>query len=162
MKHMGSDQFGPIARGLFSGDQVRTRSERLERWAQLVEARGKENFSTLPGTEHQPSYARHSIRISDSPISVAFSDGLLRAAGLADDTYGEARRFFDLNDDQLHEIICHCRTGTTVTAEDAARQIRSAIQQPTLVDNIGKILFVAAAVTSYGGLIFSFSLYIAG
>jgi hypothetical protein len=48
------------------------------------------------------------MRGDGSPISVAFEDPVLRAAGLENDNYGEAKRFFELTDGQLHEIICYC------------------------------------------------------
>jgi hypothetical protein len=41
---------------------------------------------------------RDALRATDSPISVAFADPILRAAGLKDDTYGEAERFFEITD----------------------------------------------------------------
>ena len=66
----------------------------------------------------------------DSPIAVAFNDPVLRAEGMKDDTYGEARRFFDLTDWQLHEIVCHCHFGDTMVAKTAARRVRNAIGNP--------------------------------
>ncbi len=38
------------------------------------------------------------MRSDHSPVSVAFSDPVLRVAGLSDDTFGEAKRFFELED----------------------------------------------------------------
>jgi hypothetical protein len=45
---------------------------------------------------------------------------LLRAAGLENDTYGEAKRFFELSDGQLHRIVCY-----TVSAARTARYTRA-------------------------------------
>ena len=50
---------------------------------------------------------------------------LLRAAGLEDDTYGEAKRFFELSDRQLHKIVCFCHFGTALSAGETARYIRA-------------------------------------
>jgi hypothetical protein len=60
------------------------------------------------------------MRSDGSPISVAFADPVLRAAGLENDSYGEAKRFFELTDRQLHKIICYCHFGATVNAATAA------------------------------------------
>ena len=67
------------------------------------------------------------MRSDDSPISVAFEDPMLRAAGMKDDSYGEARRFFELTDGQLHEVICYCHLGETVSAATVARHVRAVL-----------------------------------
>ena len=105
--------------------QAMSRSERLERWAELLERNPDRRLSTLHQTEYQPVRARGAMRGDGSPISVAFEDPVLRAAGLENDNYGEAKRFFELTDRQLHEIICYCHFGATVTAATAARHIRA-------------------------------------
>lgn len=105
--------------------QAMSRSERLERWAELLERNPDRRLSTLPQTEYQPVRARGAMRGDGSPISAAFEDPVLRTAGLENDNYGEAKRFFELTDRQLHEIICYCHFGATVTAATAARHIRA-------------------------------------
>jgi serine/threonine protein kinase len=67
------------------------------------------------------------MRGDSSPMSVAFDDPVLRAAGLENDSYGEAKRFFKLTDGQLHEIICYCHFGATVNAATAARHVRAVL-----------------------------------
>ena len=67
------------------------------------------------------------MRGDGSPISVAFEDPVLRAAGLENDSYGEAKRFFELTDRQLHKVICYCHFGATVNAATAAYHIRKAL-----------------------------------
>ena len=44
--------------------------------------------------------------------------------GLAGDTYGDAKRFFELSDWQLHDVVCHCHHGSEMTAKIAAQRIR--------------------------------------
>ena len=107
--------------------QAMSRSERLERWAELLEQNPDRRLSTLHQTEYQPVRARAAMRGDGSPISVAFEDPVLRATGLENDSYGEAKRFFELSDRQLHQIICYCHFGRTVNAATAARHIRAAI-----------------------------------
>jgi hypothetical protein len=107
--------------------QAMSRSERLERWAELLERNPDRRLSTLHQTEYQPVRARGAMRGDGSSISVAFEDPVLRVAGLENDSYGEAKRFFELTDRQLHEIICDCHFGATVSAVTAARHIRAVI-----------------------------------
>ena len=126
MKHQTIEQLQIVAE-IDQGypRQAMSRSERLERWAELLERNPDRRLSTLPQTEYQPVRARGAMRGDGSPISVAFEDPVLRAAGLENDNYGEAKRFFELTDRQLHEIICYCHFGATVTAATAARHIRA-------------------------------------
>ncbi|UXN58155.1 hypothetical protein [Phyllobacterium zundukense] len=106
--------------------QTMSRGERLERWAELLERNPDRRLATLHQTEYQPARERAAMRGDSTPISVAFADPVLRAAGLENDSYGEAKRFFELSDEQLHEVICYCHYGATVNAATAARHIREA------------------------------------
>lgn len=128
MKHQALEQLQIVAK--VDQDyprQAMSRSERLERWAELLEQDPNRRLSTLLQTEYQPVRARAAMRGDSSPISVAFEDPVLRAAGLENDSYGEAKRFFELTDRQLHEVICYCHFGATVKAATAARHIRAAL-----------------------------------
>ena len=127
MQHKTLEQLQRIA--AVYPDQTRpamTRSGRLERWAELLEREPSRRLGTLPGTEYQSSDTRDTMRSIGSPLSVAFEDPVLRAEGLTSDTYGEAKRFFELTDRQLHNIVCYCHHGVTMTAETAARHVRAA------------------------------------
>jgi hypothetical protein len=110
--------------------QAMSRDERLERWAQGLEQKPERRLATLHQTEYQPARERTAMRSEGSPISVAFEDSVFRAAGLKDDTYGEAKRFFELSDRQLHKITCYCHFGATVSAAMAAHYIRKAVGRP--------------------------------
>ena len=81
----------------------------------------------LRETEYQPEGVRALLREDGSAISIAFQDQVLRDAGLKDDSYGEARRFFELTDGQLHEVICYCHLGETVSAATVARHVRAVL-----------------------------------
>ena len=104
-----------------------TRNQRLERWAELLEKNPDRALVALEGTEHLSRGARHVCRAADSPIRVAFDDPLLRGEGMQNDTYGEAKSFFQISDWRLHEIVCDCRTGSTMQASRAAHQVRKSI-----------------------------------
>jgi hypothetical protein len=126
MKHHEFDQLQNFAR--IDQDyphSVMPRDKRLQRWAALLEADPQRILSTLRETEFQPHAVRAALRCDSSAISVAFNDPVLRAAGLENDTYGEAKRFFELSNGQLHRIVCYCHFGTTVSAEKTARYMRA-------------------------------------
>ncbi|RVN57798.1 hypothetical protein [Sinorhizobium meliloti] len=135
MKHQAMEQLQGVAE--VKQDLPRrtlSRKERLERWAELLERDPQRRLSTLHETEYQPARVRAAMRGDGSPISVAFEDPVFRTAGMENDSYGEARRFFELNDEQLHKVICYCHFGATVSASTAARHIRAMLveKQPGL------------------------------
>ncbi|KKA14480.1 hypothetical protein VP03_07830 [Sinorhizobium meliloti] len=135
MKHQAIEQLQGVAE--VKQDLPRrtlSRKERLERWAELLERDPHRRLSTLHETEYQPARVRAAMRGDGSPISVAFEDPVLRTAGMENDSYGEARRFFELGDEQLHKVICYCHFGATVSASTAARHIRAMLveKQPGL------------------------------
>ncbi|PSH65770.1 hypothetical protein CU102_19395 [Phyllobacterium brassicacearum] len=128
MKHHALEQLQIVAE--VSQDhprQIMSRNERLERWAELLDRDPGRRLSTLHQTEYQPIRERTAMRNDGSPISVAFEDPVFRAAGLENDSYGEAKRFFELTDHQLHRVICYCHFGETVNAATAAYHIRKAL-----------------------------------
>ncbi|GCA50804.1 MULTISPECIES: hypothetical protein [Sinorhizobium] len=135
MKHQAIEQLQGVAE--VKQDLPRrtlSRKERLERWAELLERDPHRRLSTLHETEYQPARVRAAMRGDGSPISVAFEDPVFRTAGMENDSYGEARRFFELSDEQLHKVICYCHFGATVSASTAARHIRAMLveKQPGL------------------------------
>ncbi|OWV75644.1 hypothetical protein ATY76_23040 [Rhizobium sp. R339] len=104
-----------------------TRRERIERWAESLERSPRPFLKTLHETEYQPIADRMALRDNDTPISVAFADPVLRAAGIENDSYGEAKRFFELSDEQLHELVCFCHFGESVSAAAVARRVRKIV-----------------------------------
>jgi hypothetical protein len=127
MKHQPLDDLRRVAVVSDVPAPVRTRRERLIRWALVLERQHGGRLAALHGTEHQPAEVRAEIRASNSPISVAFEDPALNSAGLAGDRYGDAKKFFGLTDWQLHEIVCDCHHGPHVSANGAARGVNAAI-----------------------------------
>lgn len=102
-----------------------TRSERLAHWAKALDRRKDARLRTLHQTEFAPRAERLLMREDNSPLTVAFEDPILRSAGLSDDTYGEAVRFFKLSDWELHSILCYCHCGEEVSAGDTAARVRA-------------------------------------
>lgn len=138
MKHQTFEQLKSI--GAIETDFPRaslSRTERLERWAELLEQISHHRLSTLRETEYQHAASRNAMRENSTPISVAFRDGMLRDAGLQNDTYGEAKRFFEISDNQLHGIVCYCHFGNSVSGADAASRVRSLLRMRSrLVDRV--------------------------
>jgi hypothetical protein len=124
MKHQTVEHVRTLAAVRSEAVPLMTSRERLERWAYLLEEEPDRRLRTLYETEHRRQRARETLRSCNSPISVAFADLTFRAQGLADDTYGEAKRFFEVSDRQMHSILCYCHFGETISAGAAAQAIR--------------------------------------
>ena len=130
MRHQTLDELQTVADD--GSDPIRpliTREQRLLRWAELLEQRADRLLLALAGTEYQPPEVRRTMRSPSSALTVAAEDPLLRAEGLTDDTYGEAKRFFEVTDTQLHDIVCYCHVGAMMPASRAAQMVRSVISQ---------------------------------
>ncbi len=122
MEHKNRDQIRDVADILPSYLQARplSKRERLELWVEALEREGGRRLRTLFEIEYAPTAKRGGMRADDSPLSVAFSDPRLRAEGLAGDTIGDAAAFFGISERELHNIVCFCHSGETMSAETAA------------------------------------------
>lgn len=142
MEHKTLDQVGRVAEvRVDRAHTPLTRDQRLIRWAELLEQQPERRLNTLLETEYQSWETREKIRVNNSPISVAFDDPMLRADGMKDDTYGEAKRFFGISDQQLHAIVCYCHYGTSMSAEAAALRVRSCVSGATRSsDRLSRVL----------------------
>lgn len=128
MKHQSRDELRAVA-DITTEPQhsVMDRAQRLDRWSKLLERDANRSLIALAGTEYRPPRERDAMRGDGSPLSVAFEDSTLREEGLQNDTYGEAKRFFEVSDEQLHEIVCYCHVGERMMASRAAYCVRLAI-----------------------------------
>ena len=127
MEYQTAEQLRSVA-GIGSfPSQALSRTDRLRLWAEALERTPEHRVATLPQTEYRPFDVRNSMRADESALSVAFSDPLLKAAGLTGDSYGEAKRFFELTDGQLHDIVCGCHVGSSASADYTAARIREMI-----------------------------------
>ena len=118
MKPQSRDQLSNVAQHITTEPKnaPMDRRQRLERWLKLLERDPRRMLNALAGTEYHPWSDRDLMRRDGSPFSVAFGDPVLREDGLQNDTYGEAKRFFELSDHQLHEFVCYCDIGHSMTA----------------------------------------------
>ena len=128
MEHKTRDEIREVANILPSCLQPRplSKRERLELWAEALEREGGRRLRTLYQIEYAPPAERALGRADDSPLSVAFNNPELRAAGLSGDTIGDATAFFGINESELHNILCFCHYGETMSAEVAAARVRAA------------------------------------
>jgi hypothetical protein len=126
MKHQTLEELNEVAE-VEASFPAMTRRQRLEHWAMLLERNPERCLAAFPGTEYMTLNVRDKAQSLGSALSIAFADPMLCAQGLENDTYGEAKRFFELKDWQLHAIVCHCHVGGTMKAGWAAVQVRSAI-----------------------------------
>ena len=117
---------------------------RLERWNELLRQEPVRLLTTFTNTEYLSTEVRDRLRCDESPVSVAFADPLMREAGLAGDTYGDAKRFFGLSDKQLHRIVCYCHHGAQTYAAGVACQVRAAYPRTTGTGILRRIWSVMA------------------
>jgi len=85
-------------------------------------------LQSLDEIEWKPKAERRNIRADSSPLTVAFEDPVLRVEGLASDRLGDASDFFALSAHDAHFALCSCMYGRTMTAGQAAAQVRRLIE----------------------------------
>ncbi len=100
--------------------------QRLERWAEVLELAPQRHLRSLYETEYGSRRRRYALREDNSPLTVAFEDSVLRAEGLESDRYGDALKFLELSNGQLHHIVCYCHNGTTMAPRAVAARVRLA------------------------------------
>ena len=105
-----------------------SRRGRLERWAEVLE-RQPAHLRAIPDVEHGGRRERETRRVDLSPLTVAYADPVLRAAGLGGDTIGDAAAFFGLSHAQLHHLVCCCHHGLTMDPQATAAQVRALTQR---------------------------------
>ena len=127
MEHKTRDQIRDVSNILPSYFEARplSKRERLELWVEALERDGARRLRTLFEIEYAPAAKRARLRADDSPLSVAFSEPRLRAEGLAGDTMGDAIAFFGISEMELHNIVCSCHSGKTISAKRAAARLRA-------------------------------------
>jgi hypothetical protein len=107
-------------------DYVMSRSDRLERWAEVLETSGSSKLTPFYEVEFITCVASAPLRQPNSPLDIAYRDPVLRRAGLDSDAYGESSKFFGLSRSEAHRILCSCGYFGTMRATEVARRIRAA------------------------------------
>jgi hypothetical protein len=110
---------------------VLSKRERLDRWIDLLEQEPDRELKTLDEIEWKPKAERLAMRADGSALTVAYSDPVLRQAGLGSDTFGDAVDFFQISEHDAHIVLCSCHGGESMRADEAARRVRG-IRSPSL------------------------------
>ena len=131
MEHKPLSELSSVADLKPSQAPVLSKRERLDRWAELLEREPDRLLRTLDEIEWEPKAERLAMRADSSALSVAFSDPVLRTAGLVSDRFGDAVGFFQISEHDAHIVLCSCHGGTSMRAEEAARRVRG-IRSPSL------------------------------
>ena len=101
-----------------------SKQQRLVRWADLLERQANRILMSLIEVEYVPPRERAEMQVYNSALSVAFEDPVLRAEGLKSDKFGDAVNFFDLSEEELHQVVCYCHHGRQVDAGTVACVVR--------------------------------------
>ena len=110
---------------------VLSKRERLDRWIDLLEWEPDRELRTLDEIDWQPKAERRALRADGSALTIAYSDPVLRHAGLLSDRFGDAVDFFDISEHDAHIVLCSCHGGESMHADEAARRVRG-IRSPSL------------------------------
>lgn len=135
MRHHAIDQLRTHAH-VQEAAPLASREERLRRWADLLRKVGARPLRPLMWVEFYSGVQRSRLRRDDSPISVAYADPVMRAAGLQGDTLGDAQLFFGLSDDEAHELLCDCHYRGAMTGRTAGHRIRALARS----DFVGRVV----------------------
>lgn len=123
MKHQHLDDLPGRVQSVPFARPPMTRSERLERWATVLD-RYEGPIVPLLRIEHLPESERVAARRDFSPLALAYADPVLRAEGLESDRLGDISTFFDLSPDEAHHLFCDCHYQGTMTARRVASGLR--------------------------------------
>lgn len=126
MKHQRFDEIIGRAKVLPAQGVQMSRRARLRRWAELLTQVGERPLTALRWVEFYAESERALLRDDDTPLSIAYADPVLRAAGLGDDTLGEAARFFGLSHLEAHFLLCDCHYRGEMTGKRVAGRVRTA------------------------------------
>jgi hypothetical protein len=155
MRYRSVAQLAGEADVLLEPPPLLSRQARLERWAEVLACRPG-RLRAVPEVEHGGRRERAARRADGSPLTVAYEDPLLRAAGLRGDTIGDAAAFFGLSHAQLHHLVCYCHHGLTMDPRATAAEVRAlarragpcvaSVTGPAVVGATFAVLTAAAAL----------------
>lgn len=147
MEYKNLDEIRGLAevRGDLAPMKALSQRERLKRWAEVLQRQEGRQLRSLMGTEFVSREERARMRIDNSPLTVAYEDPILRAAGLQGDKFGDAVGFFGLGENDVHNLVCYCRHGRTMMAEAVARDVRTLATYRAIADFVTARTVVAGA-----------------
>lgn len=127
MNHRTVHELDGVARVVPEGtDPERAvRRARLERFAGLLD-QCEGRLRLLSRIEYTSKPVREAMRVSESPLSLAYADPVFRAQGLTGDSLGDVMRFFALNWTETHRLFCDCHYGSMAVGSRAiAERVRA-------------------------------------
>jgi hypothetical protein len=122
-----------------------SRTERLERWAEVLEQAPMQNLTPFRDVEFLLPQTRTGLHTANSPLAVAYNDPVLRREGLPSDRFGDGADFFELSPHQAHRILCSCGYFGVMRASEVARRIRMVALRRRLRDFITAEAFPAVS-----------------
>jgi hypothetical protein len=130
MKHLNPDELLSTAE-LFPSLETApklTPAQRMDRWAKVLDEYDGP-ICALRRLEYLRGDQLREYRGTNTPLTVAFNDPILRADGLRGDSLGEAMDFFALSDQDAHHLLCDCHYHGTMTASGLASRIRQQMRR---------------------------------
>lgn len=124
MEQRSVESLRGIAEVHFAPPAPLDRAQRLELWAKALERQGAAPVRLFHQLEFMPRSEWGPLRVEDSPLTVAFNDPVLRAAGLQSDRLGDAMAFFDLGERDTHRMLCSCMHGAAMSGSRAGMIVR--------------------------------------
>lgn len=149
MQHRDIDQVRSFADIQPVPPPCMTRRERLERWAEVLDSDPNRRLSTLGEIELARPAERPLVRADNSPLTVAFEDPMLLAAGLKSDRLGDALTFFKISENEAHYVMCSCLHGQSMSAGAAAARIRNLDRVQWLIPATALLGMVGAPLLLY-------------
>jgi hypothetical protein len=125
MKHQRPEDLNSSADIVVLADTITVlnRRQKLARWAAALDIHGGP-LDAPRGIEYLPDSLRLAYRSDNGPLSIAFNDPMLRAAGLTGDTLGEVMDFFEITADDAHRLLCDCHYLGSMTGRSLASRLR--------------------------------------
>jgi hypothetical protein len=146
MEYKAVDQLRELA-DVHHAPEPLNRAARLDRWAELLEQQPT-RMRSLGEIEFKTPEERRVLRVAGSPLTVAFSDPVLRADGLQSDMLGDAQTYFGLSERQVHRLLCSCMNGASIAGDVAARRIRSFAEPQSRLQTVALAGGAAAALAA--------------
>lgn len=122
-----------------------SRTERLERWAEVLEQAPTQTLAPFRDVEFLMQQTRTALHTPHSPLAVAYGDPALRREGLPSDRFGDGAEFFQLSPHQAHRILCSCGYFGVMRASEVARRIRMVAWRQRLRDFVTEEAFPVLA-----------------
>ena len=117
-----------------------TPEQRLKRWIELLEGEPERKLRSLHEIEYLSRPERRQCRADNSPLTVAYEDPILLAAGLKSDRVGDCTDFFQLSDRQMHHAFCSCHVGLSLTGMQAAQRLRQIMRRDHLRSTVKRAI----------------------